>query len=91
MTDKAIPPHPTDPPSSLSLASYFIILVLVLTQVLSLFLWLMEGEKGLREKTDMEQNGHAAINGCGHKSKYCLIILQKNTEHDYCFPEQEAA
>jgi len=31
-------PLPPDPPSSLSLASYFILLVLVSTQVLSLFL-----------------------------------------------------
>lgn len=52
-TDKAISPHPTDPPSSLSLAGYIVLLALVLTQVLSLFLRLVVGEKG---KTDMGQN-----------------------------------
>ena len=57
-TDKAISPHPTDSPSSPSLAGYFILLVLVLIQVLSLFLWLVVGEKGLKSKTDIEQNGH---------------------------------
>jgi hypothetical protein len=54
--DKAISPHPTNPPSSLSLSGYFILLVLVLTQVLSLILWVVLGEKGLKGKMDMEQN-----------------------------------
>lgn len=54
-----------------SLAGYFILLVLVLTQVLSPFLWIVVGEKGLKEELDMEQNGHGGYKClCGHKNKY---------------------
>lgn len=78
-TDKAISPHPTDPPSSPSSAGYFILLVLVLIQVLSLFLWLVVGEQGLKEKMDMEQNGH----GC-----YERLRAQKQILADHFIEEQ---